>query len=161
MKRDPADMEAHDEIVTQLGRGLRRLREEQGLNPEAFSQLLPSHIGANTIRSYEKTERSLSVRRFLEICLALGKHAPDVLDDAIMVSQVGVEHRVINVDLTALVQSKTPRFRYMQEWARNKLVQDDTVTSAEVTPPLMQEWAVLMRCTPHQLAQYLLTFSVD
>jgi transcriptional regulator with XRE-family HTH domain len=147
-------------VAKALGDGLRRIREERGWSRAQLCALLPSGIGERTLLSYEHGVRELSVLRLLELCMALGVEPTALLGVALQRAMVIVENLNLHIDLRALLDDLSPKFRPMHQWARNKLNQHpDGVT--ELAPVAVAELADFIGCGHGELATHLARFLPD
>ena len=157
---DFADRGVRKVVATALGDEMRREREERGWSRAHFCALLPSGIGERTLLSYEHGVRELSVPRFLELCAALGVEPTSLLGVALQRTMVMLENLNLHIDLRALLDDLSPKFRPMHQWARNKLNQHpDGVT--ELAPVAVAELADFIGCGHGELATHLARFVPD
>ena len=161
MTRDEEFGSDHRLLLREVARELKRVREARGWTRENFVDHLPSGISWRTLLSYENLDRDLSLPRFLELCVALRVSPLDVLVAAEEACDVGVEFRAVQVNLRDLIRDDATKYDLMRQWARNTVINNSALTSVEVTPDLMHEFAILMQCSSRDLALYLATFSID
>ncbi|GGP43938.1 helix-turn-helix domain-containing protein [Saccharothrix coeruleofusca] len=106
-----------------LGDELRTLRKQRGWTRKQLNSRLQSDISLQTLATYELGTRQCSVVRLVEICVALGVPAHQVL--------ARVHERVfgdapsghLTVDLSAVVADSRAELAPLRRWARGRLAQ--------------------------------------
>jgi transcriptional regulator with XRE-family HTH domain len=147
-------------ISRAVGEELRRRREAAGWSRAELVARLPSGIGDRTLLSYEHGTRHLTVLRLIELCRPLGVSTPALLASALQRARIYLENLDLRIDLHALLDDKTDRFRPMAQWARNKLNQCPGGI-VEVGPAVVSEIALFMGCDHRDLATYLVRFTPE
>lgn len=147
-------------IARALGAELRRTREERGWSRGHLVALLPSGIGDRTLLSYEHGTRHLTVIRLIEIAENLEVAAADVLTLALQRARLHLQHLVLQVDLSGLLENQNHKFRSMHQWARNRL-NETSSGIAEVSPRALRELAAFIGYPREELATYLATFTPE
>jgi transcriptional regulator with XRE-family HTH domain len=115
-----------------LGDELRSLRKQRGWTRKELNRRLQSDISLQTLATYELGTRQCSVVRLVEICVALGVPAHQVL--------ARVHERVFGdtpaghlaVDLAAVVADGRPQLLPLRRWAQGRLAQLAPGQAAEV-----------------------------
>lgn len=147
-------------ILRALGAELRLAREERGCSRAQFVRRLPSGICDRTVVSYELGARRMDVLRLIELCHALDLSITGLLAMAFQRSQIYLENMGIVVDLRALLDDESPRFRPMRQWAHNRL--NATANGvATLAPIVVDELAAFVGCDRRELAIYLARFIPD
>jgi hypothetical protein len=143
-----------------IGEELRRAREARDWSRAHFVAGLPSGIGERTLLAYEHGARELAVLRLLELCVGLEADPLGVLSLALQRARVLLENMDLQIDLRALLANKSPTFRPMHPWARNKLNRHpDGVT--KLAPTAVRELADFIGCSHGELASHLAQFIPD
>jgi transcriptional regulator with XRE-family HTH domain len=104
-----------------LGDELRSLRKQRGWTRKELNRRLQSDISLQTLATYELGTRQCSVVRLVEICVALGVPAHQVL--------ARVHERVFGdaptghlaVDLATVVADTRPQLMPLRRWAQGRL----------------------------------------
>ncbi|MFD1151896.1 helix-turn-helix domain-containing protein [Saccharothrix hoggarensis] len=115
-----------------LGDELRSLRKQRGWTRKELNRRLQSEISLQTLATYELGTRQCSVVRLVEICVALGVPAHQVL--------ARVHERVfgdaptghLSVDLAAVVADGRPQLQPLRRWAQGRLAHLVPGQAAEV-----------------------------
>jgi transcriptional regulator with XRE-family HTH domain len=154
---DPATAKT---VLLAVGMELRRAREERGWSRVQLVARMTSGIGDRTVLSYESGSRTLTVLRLIEQCHALGVSAAGLLTMALQRARIHLENLVLLVDLHALLDDQTAKFRPMHQWARNKLGKQ-AGRVAEVPPSVVEELADFVGCDSRDLAHHLAKFVPD
>src|SRR6266496_944195 len=144
-------------VMKAVGEELRRAREAKGWSRAQFVALLPSGIGERTLLAYEHGLRVLTVLRLLELCDVLGLVATDVLTLALQRAQLYLANVNLHVDLRALLNDESVKFKPLRPWARNRLNRCPDGL-AELAPTAVSELADFIGCTHDALARYLTGF---
>ncbi|GAA1344689.1 helix-turn-helix domain-containing protein [Saccharothrix algeriensis] len=140
-----------------LGEELRSLRRQRGWTRKDLNRRLQSGISLQTLATYELGTRQCSVVRLVEICVALGVPAHQVL--------ARVHDRVfgdapaghLSVDLTAVVADARPQLLPLRRWAQGRLHQLAPGRSPEVhlDLPALEHMAQLCRLSTVDLIRTL------
>ncbi len=154
---DPQDDVTDKAFARAVGEEIRRAREEKGWSRAQLVAKLPSGIGDRTLLSYEHGTRQLTVLRLHEICRILGVSAPVLLSRALQRARIQLQNLVLHIDLRALLDDKSDRFRPMFQWARNKL-NENPGGVVELEPSSVREMATFFGCSHLELANYLARF---
>lgn len=157
---DPCDQAVAKTILRAVGEELRRAREELQWSRLQLAARMPSGIGDRTITSYETGDRNLTVLRLFEQCGALQVSVPGLLTMALQRVRLRLEHVDLLVDLPALLDDDTAKFRPVHPWARNKLRRLDSRV-ATVAPSTVDELADFVGCDRQELADHLAKFIPD
>ncbi|MEU5690301.1 helix-turn-helix transcriptional regulator [Actinosynnema sp. NPDC020468] len=104
-----------------LGDELRSLRKQRGWTRKELNRRLQSDISLQTLATYELGTRQCSVVRLVEICVALGVPAHQVL--------ARVHERVFGdapaghlaVNLAAVAADARPQLQPLRRWAQGRL----------------------------------------
>jgi transcriptional regulator with XRE-family HTH domain len=147
-------------IAKALGEELRRTREKLGWSRAQLVERLPSGIGDRTLLAYEHGTRQLNVIRLIELSECLEVAATDVLSLALQRAHLHLQHLVLQIDLSAMLDDKNNKFRPMHQWARNRL-NETPGGIAEVSPKALRELAAFIGYTREELAKYLATFTPE
>lgn len=147
-------------ILRAVGAELQLAREELGWSRQQLESRLPSGIGSRTILSYEKGDRNLTVLRLIEQCQVLKVSVPGLLTMALQRARLCLERLDLLVDLPALLDNETAKFRPVHPWARNKLRRQGT-RIATVPPSSVDELADFIGCDRQELADHLARFIPD
>lgn len=155
-------MDVSEKTVSRaIGEELRRTREARGWSRGYLVSLLPSGIGERTLLSYEHGTRQLTVLRLLELCRGLGTvSAPALLARALQRARLMLADLALQVDLRALLNDKSDKFRPLEQWARNKLNKCPEGV-VELLPSSVEELADFVGYTHLELAGYLAQFIPD
>lgn len=153
--------EVADKAISRaIGDELRGTREVKGWSRLQLVSRLSSGIGDRTLLSYEHGTRHLTVLRLLELCRALGVPAPTLLTQALQRARIELANLVLQVDLQALINDKSDKFRPMDQWARNKLNKyPDGIV--ELVPSSIEELADFVGYPYQDLAKYLARFAPE
>ncbi|CCH28531.1 helix-turn-helix transcriptional regulator [Actinosynnema sp. NPDC047251] len=140
-----------------LGDELRSLRKQRGWTRKELNRRLQSEISLQTLATYELGTRQCSVVRLVEICVALGVPAHQVL--------ARVHDRVfgdapaghLSVDLAAVVADTRPQLLPLRRWAQGRLNQLTPGQAAEVhlDLPALEYMAQLCRLSTVDLIRIL------
>lgn len=157
---DVQDPATADEIVRAVGKELRLAREERGWSRVQLVARMPSGIGERTVLSYEQGTRCLTLLRLIEQCDVLGISVAGLITLAFQRARVRLGHLDLLVDLPALLDDDTVKFRPIHPWARNKLRRQGTRV-ATVLPSVVDELADFICCDREDLANHLARFIPD
>lgn len=120
---DVTSSETIDQVITKaLGEEIRHARQELGLSQAQLVELMPSKLHPKTLASYEQGARECTVARFCEITRALNESATDLLERALMRTEVDLQTADIRVDIQALVERTRPEVRTVRDWPKERLV---------------------------------------
>lgn len=154
----PEDAVTCKALSRAIGEELRRERETKDWSRKQLVARLPSNIGDRTVLSYEHGTRHMTVIRFLELCRALGISGPALLTRALQRAQLELANLELQVDLRALINDGSGKFRPLVQWARNRLNKcPDGV--AVISPSSVEELADFVGYTHRELASYLARFT--
>lgn len=155
--QDPVTAEA---IARAIGDELERVREERGWSRLQLVARTPSGIGDRTLLSYENGTRNMTVLRLIELCQVLNTSVAGLMTMALQRARIYLEHLALLVDLPALLDDETAKFRAIHQWARNKLRRQGSRV-AEVPPSAVDELADFIGCDRQDLAHHLAQFIPD
>jgi transcriptional regulator with XRE-family HTH domain len=150
------------DITKAVGLELRNTRLSLGLTLAQLVDRMPSGIRVPTLAGYETGTRSFTVGRLVEICVAMGVSAPNLL--AAAVRRAGMDPRRAGavVDLRALAQDRQASLAPLRRWALRLL--DDDVDGdgvAIVEPSLVLDMARFCGLSPEAMGQVLDQFTLD
>lgn len=154
------DLVPAEEIVRDVGTELRHAREERGWSRVQLVARMPSGISDRTILSYENGTRNFTVLRLIEQCDALGISVAGLITLGFQRARVRLENLDLLVDLPALLDDDTVKFRPIHPWARNKLRRQGTRV-ATVAPSVVDELADFIWRDRKDLASHLAKFIPD
>lgn len=143
-----------------IGDELRRARKRHGWTRAQCVALLPSGICERTLLAYEHGTRELSVLRLLELCATLDTEPAAVLRGALQRARILLNNVALHVDLRAVLDDRSPKFRPMHQWARNKLNRH-TDGATELPRVAVEELADFIGCAHDELASHLARFVPD
>lgn len=157
----PHDNPASDKAISRaIGKELREAREALDLSRGQLVACLPSRIGDRTLLSYEHGTRHLTVLRLIEIARAVGIPAPTLLSLALQKATVELANLVLQVDLKALLNDRSAKYRPMIQWARNKLnTNPDGIV--KLSPSSVKELATFAGYSYRELANHLAKFAPE
>lgn len=118
---DFSDSNVRELVAKALGAQLRQERERREWSRAQFVTHLPSGVGERTLLAYEHGLRKLTVLRLLELCYFLETEPTEFLGLALQRAMILLDNVVLQIDLRALLDDRRPKFRSMNQWARNKL----------------------------------------
>jgi transcriptional regulator with XRE-family HTH domain len=144
-------------VSVAVGEELRQAREARGWSRAQFIARLPSGVGERTLLAYEHGLRHLTILRLLELCYALEITAPTMLNQALQKARIHLANLSLRVDLRALIDDRSIKFRPLVRWAQNKL-NKCSVGIAELAPCVVAELATFMGHEHRDLAAYLAKF---
>ena len=157
---DTQDPVATKAIARAVGEELERVRKERGWSRIQLVARLPSGIGDRTLSSYEDGTRNVTVLRLIELCQVLNTSVAGLITMALQRARIYLEHLALLVDLPALLDDETAKFRAIHQWARNKLRRQG-FRVAEVPPSAVDELADFIGCDRQDLAHHLARFVPD
>ena len=153
-----APREFSDQVISRaIGEELRRTREALGWSRAHLVSRLPSGIGDRALLSYEHGTRPLTLLRLIEICRALEVAAPTILNQALQRARIHLQNLNLRINLRFLLNDRSPKFRPMHQWARNKLNENPDGV-AELPPASVRELATFVGCGYEELAGWLARF---
>ncbi len=159
-EQSPQEKAAEKAISRAIGNEIRRAREAKSWSRGHLVAQLPSGIGDRTLLSYEHGTRHLTVLRLVELSRAIGIAAPTLLSQALQRARLELMNLVLRVDLRALLNDRSDKFRPMAQWTRNKLNErPDGV--AELSPSSVRELATFAGYSYDELASYLARFTPE
>jgi transcriptional regulator with XRE-family HTH domain len=123
-----ADAEA---FLAVFGKGLRRVRKQQGLSRKAFLAAARMNITEQTLTTYENGTRGMGLARLFELCRAFDITPGTLLDEAY--HQTVGTNDATQIDLSLLAQSVDARLRPLRQWARVR-VNSSCANEATVVP---------------------------
>lgn len=144
-------------VARAIGAELELVREERGWSRGQLVARLPSGIGERTLLSYEHGQRHVTVLRLLELCRALGVTAAELLTAALQRARLELDNLALLVDLRAVVEDESTKFRPLRQWARNKLNKNKAGV-AELAPAGVDELADFLGYDRQELVTYLARF---
>ena len=147
-------------VARALGAELRIARETLGWSREYTVSRLPSGIGERTLLAYEHGARQVTVARLVELTETLGLASSSVLAMGIQRARLDLDNLELIVDLRALLDDASPRFRATHQWAKNKL-HDSPGGVATVPPVAVAELAAFLGCTPRELVLHFAKFTPE
>jgi transcriptional regulator with XRE-family HTH domain len=154
------DVVPDKEVARAIDEELRYAREARGWSRGQVVAQLPSGIGDRTLLSYEHGTRHCTALRLIEICKVLEVDPPVLLRRGLQRARIYLDSIALRVDLKALVNDQSEKFRPMVQWARNTL--NDTPSGVvEVEPAVVKNLALFVGCNYNELAAYLARFLPD
>jgi transcriptional regulator with XRE-family HTH domain len=162
MTMEFGDRQSRRFIAKVMGQELRQAREVHEWSRAHFVARMPSGfgIGERTLLAYEHGLRELAVWRLVQLCQALGVDAPGLLNRSLQQAGISLENISLHIDVRAVLDSASPKFRPMKQWARNKLNRHaDGVV--ELAPASVIELADFVGCAHDELRIYLARFMPD
>lgn len=159
-EQSPQEKRAEKAISRAIGNELRRAREANGWSRGHLVAQLSSGIGDRTLLSYEHGARHLTVLRLVELSRAIGIAAPTLLSHALQRARLELTNLVLRVDLRALLNDRSDKFRPMAQWTRNKLNEHPDGV-AELPPSSVRELATFAGYSYSELASYLARFTPE
>lgn len=147
-------------ITRAVGEEIERARKERGWSRTQLVARMPSGICDRTLLSYEDGTRNLTILRLVELCQALNTSVAGLMTMAFQRARIYLENLALLVDLPALLDDETARFRPIHQWARNKLRRQGSRV-AEVQPSAVDELSDFVGCDRQDLAHHLAQFIPD
>lgn len=157
---DGVDVDVADSVITRaLGTELRRARNRVGWTRDELARQMPSGLHPRTLATYEDGSRQCTVLRLVEICLALGIAAPDVLGLALQRAEVDLDAIRLQVDLHAIMRDERKELERLRQWAQKRLENDPNAPDVvRLESAAIREMAVLLDYTPSDLFRHLAQF---
>ncbi|MGW5052695.1 helix-turn-helix domain-containing protein [Actinokineospora sp. NPDC004072] len=123
-----------------VGIELRLARQSRGMTLSQVAEQLPSGIRVPTLSGYETGTKSFHVGRFVEICIALGVSAPNLLTAALHRAGMGLAAVGVVIDLRLMADNAPQELEPLRRWAQWKLEGNaEAVTMVE--PALIRDMA--------------------
>lgn len=157
-RRFPAVLKLTAEFPRELGKELRRHREAAGLTRQQFGAMCGLH--AQSLATYERGIRSITVERLVELCEVLKVDAAALLRLAVQRTRLDPEATDLHVDLHAVISSGDRGLRPLRRWARERIAQRDAANGNIVLPPtVVRELATAWGLSHSDLARTLVRFT--
>lgn len=115
VSRDPSSGGESFDLV--VGSALRRAREAAGLSLQDLARRSGGRFKASTVAGYERGERSISIRRFIELA-TFYRELPDRLLANVLEEREPTGRRPILVDESRLAQVEEPARRIVIDLIR-------------------------------------------
>jgi transcriptional regulator with XRE-family HTH domain len=147
-------------VMRAVGAELRWARENIPWTRSELVSRLPSEIHVQTLATYERGTRQLSLGRFVEICQTMGISAPEVLGAALQRAEIGLQASGVRVDLHAVLSDKRTDLGTLRRWARNRVESDPQGSGiAHLDWALVQEMATVFGIDRSEFVKLLATFT--
>ncbi|WP_414637399.1 helix-turn-helix domain-containing protein [Actinophytocola sp.] len=158
---DVDHVEAGDaEIAKAIGEELRRARDIAGWTRTELISRLPEEIHSQTLAGYERGTIQCTIRRFVEICRAMGVSAPDLLQWSMQRAEVDLRTTGLQIDLHAVLHDKQKRLLPLRRWARKRLVEDPRGSGvAHLEWAVVHEMATMFGISRSQFVKDLIAFT--
>ena len=142
-----------------IGHQLRRARQAAGLTRAQVGARIGSGIHPQTLAAYERGVRQCTGVRLIEICIAMGVPAPDIIQWAMQTVQADLPTVGIEVDLRVIIRAKEEIPAPMWTWARTQLGDDPETDIAHLSWAVIQELTELWQIEQSALVRLLLEFT--
>jgi transcriptional regulator with XRE-family HTH domain len=132
-----------------LGDELRAARRALGWTRRDLQRQLGGEVSLQTLATYELGSRACTVRRLVELCMAMGQPPHELLGRAHRRACGEVASGSVTVPLASLATDPepddTPELTPLRRWARGRLAAARAPERITLDPPALEQLSVLCR----------------
>lgn len=155
---DPGNA-VHTVLGKAIGHQLRRARQAAGMTRAQLVARIGSGIHPQTLATYERGIRHCTSVRLIEICIAMGVSAPDIIQWAMQTTHADLPTIGIKADLRAIIHTKQEIPAPIQTWVKARLRDDPEADVAHLSWADLHELTELWRIEQSALVALLLEFT--
>ncbi len=148
-----------------LGEELRTARRALGWNRRDLQRQLDGEVSLQTLATYELGSRACTVRRLVELCMAMGQPPHELLERAHRRACGGEASGSVTVALASLATAPepddTPELTPLRRWAAGRIAAARAPERITLDPPALEQLSVLCRLDTATVAARLRALSAS